>query len=198
MHHAILYFNPEYTGPISYLHFLFDTSHVKQEQLPYLGLLANLLTYVSTKHYTYNALENEINKQTGGLNCSVNAYAHYEDTCSYKPYFKISCKVLNEKLPVLPDLLKEITLNSIFSEKDKIKEIIGMMKYEIERSFTSSPEYRATRRLYTYFSDAALYEDHVSGMVYYVFLKEQYENFDSCCEKLMDTLTQLYHSIMQR
>lgn len=195
---AILYFNPEYTGPISYLHFLFDTSHVKQEQLPYLGLLANLLTYVSTKRYTYNALENEINKQTGGLNCSVNAYAHYEDTCSYKPYFKISCKVLNEKLPVLPDLLKEITLNSIFSEKDKIKEIIGMMKYEIERSFTSSPEYRATRRLYTYFSDAALYEDHVSGMVYYVFLKEQYENFDSCCEKLMDTLTQLYHSIMQR
>lgn len=195
---ACLYFNPEHAGSISYLHFLFDTSSVSQEELPYLGLLANLLTYVSTEHYTYNGLENEINKQTGGLNCSVNAYANYEDTCSYKPFFKISCKVLNAKLHILPGLLEEITLKSFFTEKDKIKEIIGMMKYEIERSFTSSPEYRATRRLYTYFSDAALYEDHVSGMIYYEFLKHHYENFEVSFEQLSDQLTALYHRIMQK
>ena len=192
------YFNPECTGAITYLHFLFDTAHVKQAELPYLGLLANLLTYIGTKHYTSYALENEINKQTGGLNCSVNAYAHYENTCLYKPYFKISCKILNEKLPILIDLMKEITLNTCFDEKDKIKEMIGIMKYEMERSFTNAPEYRATRRLYTYFSDAALYEDQVSGMAYYAFLKTQYENFDTCYETLIEVLEQLYACIMQK
>ena len=192
------YFHTETTGCISYLHFLFDTAHVKQEHLPYLGLLANLLSYIGTKHYTPYTLENEINKQTGGLNCSVNAYAHYEDTCVYQPYLKISCKILNEKIPNLIDLMKEIVLKTCFDEKDKIKEIIGMMKYEIERSFTSAPEYRATRRLYTYFSDAALYEDYVSGIAYYHFLKQQYENFDRGYKELTEKLEQLYLDIMQK
>lgn len=195
---ATLYFNPEPTGQISYLHFLFDTSSVRQEDLPYLGLLANLLTYVSTKNYTYDALENEINKLTGGLNCSVNAYANSEDTSIYKPSFKISCKVLAEKLSTIPALLEEITLNSIFNEKEKIKEIIGIIKYEIERSFTGTPEYRATRRLYTYFSESALYEDQVSGMGYYDFLKEQYEHFEEHFEELARKVTKLYDQIMQQ
>ena len=193
-----IYFNPERAGDIAYLHFLFDASSVVQEDLPYLGLLANLLTYLSTEHYTYSALENEINKQTGGLNCSINAYANSEDTSVYKPFFKISCKVLLEKVDKLPALLHEITLCGLFNEKEKIKEIIGIVKYEIERSFTGSPEYRAARRVYTYFSDSALYEDQVSGIHYYDFLKEQYEHFEENFEVLSHKIMKLYRMIMQK
>ena len=193
-----IHFNSERAGDIAYLHFLFDASSIAQEDLPYLGLLANLLTYVGTKHYTYSALENQINKQTGGLNCSINAYANSEDTSDYKPFFKISCKVLLEKMIELPALLHEITLCGLFNEKEKIKEIIGMVKYEIERSFTGSPEYRAARRLYTYFSDSALYEDHVAGMHYYEFLKVQYEHFEANFEVLSHKIMKIYGQLMQK
>ena len=190
------------TQDIAYIHVLFDVASVSQKDLNYLGLLSNLLTYVGTTHYSYHALENAINKETGGLNCSVQAYAECNNTHAFKPYLKISLKVLMSQLESLPHLLEEITCHTQFNDEMKVHELIDLILYEMERSFKSTPEYRATRTLYTYGSQAAIYEDYVSGMIYYDFLKalkvELIEDRKKGFKRLVENLERLYKQIIQR
>lgn len=194
--------HPLNTQEIAYIHLLFDTSHIAKEDLTYLGLLSNLLTYIGTKNYTYDALENIINQQTGGLNCNLQAYAHCENTHKFSPYLKISLKVLLDKLEDLPHLLEEITCNTIFKDAAKINELIELMLYEIDRSFKSTPEYRTTRAVYSYCSGAAIYEDYVSGMIYYEFLKELKKDLqgkdNQAFDNLVKKLNKIYKEVMQK
>ncbi|MEG0013424.1 MAG: insulinase family protein [Cellulosilyticaceae bacterium] len=191
-------FNPQDTHGIIYTHLLFDASSISQEDISYLGLLANTLTYLSTQNYHYSALENEINKQTGGLNCTINAYTDSNDTDSYQPMFKITSKSFTHKLSNLIDLLYEVTTQGLFNEKEKLKEILDYIKYELERSFVSSPEYRVSKRLYSYFSASAVYEDHVAGIAYYRFLSDLIEHFDRDFEKIITKLKAIYTQLIQK
>lgn len=191
-------FHPQETNGIIYTHLLFDAQGIKQEDIPYLGILANSLTYLSTQNYHYSALENEINKHTGGLNCSINAYTDCNDIDSYRPMFKISSKAFTYKLSHLTTLLYEVTTQGLFTEKEKLKELLDYIKYEIERSFVSSPEYRAIKRLYSYFCTSANYEDYVSGIAYYRFLSDLLDNFDRNFDKISNKLTSIYSQLIQR
>ncbi|MHC1747650.1 MAG: insulinase family protein [Cellulosilyticaceae bacterium] len=193
---AKLVYSHAMTQEIIYMHLVFDTKNVKQEDISYLGLLSNLLTYVSTKNETYDVLENKINCLTGGLNCSMNAYASCEDTNQYNPLFRISLKYLADNTDKVIPLLTSICKDTIFDEYDKIKEIIGYIHYEMERSFKGAPEYRAMRRIYTYFSEAAVYEDLTSGMAYYQFIHELYHNFDKHFEEVSSRLKVVYKQVM--
>ncbi|MGL4345325.1 MAG: insulinase family protein [Cellulosilyticaceae bacterium] len=186
------------TQGIGYVHLLFDASVVAEEDIPYIGILANVLTYVGTTQYSYQGLENAINRQTGGINCSINAYGDSLDTDVYQSLFKISGKVLSTDVHKLLDLLEEIMTKTQFDDRDKLQEIISYVQYEMERSFTGAPEYRAVRRLYTYFSKAAVYEDLVSGLVYYDLISKLTREFDQHVEQLIAKLQDIYHKIMSR
>ena len=59
------------TNGIGYVDLMFKTDSIAPEQIPYLGLLKSVLGYVDTKDYTYGELFNEINANTGGINCGV-------------------------------------------------------------------------------------------------------------------------------
>ena len=188
----------EETHHISYYHLLFDAEAIDAVDWPYLGLLSTLLTYVSTEETHYTVLENKINSLTGGLNCAVNAYAKTGDTQDYRPMFKISAKMLDEKSEAVIALLNEILIKSRFDEKDKIEEILQATLYEIERSFTGAPEYRATKYLYTGFSRAAQFEDAVSGMQYFAFIKGICEEGLKDFESLRQNLERVYQQLITK
>lgn len=189
------YFHEEETKGIAYIHMLFDTRVVKEEDLPYLGILGHLLTYVGTKQMDYQTLENTINRVTGGMNCSLQAYNHLEME-TYKPYFKMTSKVLIEEVKDWKNLMQTILTESIFTEKDKIKEILGNVHYELTRSFEGAPEYRATRRVFAFFAPAGQYEDVVSGIRFYDFMKDLMKNFDKRYDEIMIKVMTIYKQII--
>ncbi|WP_054743666.1 insulinase family protein [Cellulosilyticum ruminicola] len=189
------HFHEEETKGIAYIHLLFDTQSVKEEDLPYLGILGHLLSYIGTQDMNYQALENKINRLTGGLNCSLQAYTHLEQA-NYRPYFKITSKVLIEEIVEWKKLMTAILKETIFIEKDKIKEILGNVHYEIARSFEGAPEYRATRRVFAFFAPAGQYEDVVSGIRFYEFMKGFMKEFDTQYEMIMHKVNAVYKQIM--
>lgn len=191
-------FNPDVTKDIVYSHLLFDTKAVSEEDIPYIGLLSQLITYVGTEHYTYLELDHAINTHIGGLSCAVNAYADTENGHCYRPLLKITAKLLVEKMPEYSALMKEILHTTKFTERSKIKEILGSIQYEMEKSFSSSPEYIASKRIYAYISYAGAYEDLVSGMAYYDFLKHLYDNFEEEFDNLSDKLNRVYTQIVDK
>lgn len=195
---ANVLFNPENTDDISYIHILFDTSAVAQEDIPYLGILSHMLTYLSTKHYTYTEIENEINKNTGGLNCSINVYGDINDPDRYKPIFKISSKIFIDKMPRYIGLIKEIISESYFHEKEKIRELLDYIHYELRRSFILAPEYQSAKRVSAYISQIGMYEEMASGMNYYKMISDLLSDYDNQFEMLSNKLCQIYKDIINR
>lgn len=191
-------FNPEITDDIVYVHILFDTSSVAKEDIPYLSLLSHMLSYLSTKHYTYAALENEINKITGGLNCSTNVYGDVQDADRYKAIFKISSKFFAYQMPRFIHLIQEIIHGTCFYEKEKIKELLNYIHYELKRSFVLAPEYQSVKRIGAYLSQAGLYEEKISGISYYQHISTLLNDYDCSFNMLSNKLCQVYKDIINR
>ena len=68
------------TNGIGYVDLMFKTDSIAPEQIPYLGLLKSVLGYVDTENYTYGELFNEINANTGGINCGVEVFDRADST----------------------------------------------------------------------------------------------------------------------
>ena len=50
---------------------MFDLSGVREDLLPYVGILQSVLGIIDTEHYSYGELFNEINRCTGGIGTSL-------------------------------------------------------------------------------------------------------------------------------
>ena len=62
------------TNGIVYVTVLFDLTGIAQEDLPYLGILRNVLGEVDTEHYTYRELATEIGRRTGGVTPGISLF----------------------------------------------------------------------------------------------------------------------------
>lgn len=187
----------EETKDIAYIHFLWDAKVISKDNIKDLGLLAHIFTYVGTKTRSYSAVENAINTYTGGVNSAIHAY-QIDDQVSISPVFKVSCKVLCHQMEIFIDIMEDILLYTQFQEKEKLKELIGHIVYELERSFTGAPEYRATQRIYSYLSAQGVYEDEVSGVNFYYYVKEIYEHFEEQYEELIVRLEKVLSQLIQK
>ena len=81
---------------------MFDIKHIRQEDLPYVGLLKAVLGYVDTEHYGYADLSNEINLQTGGISNNILVTADVEHIEEYSLKFEIRTKFLDDKTGAAP------------------------------------------------------------------------------------------------
>ena len=187
-------FHEEDTKDIIYFHFLWDAKGMQHAKRQDIGLLAHIFSYIGTTCHSYSEIENTINRLSGGFHTALHAYTSHQEG-KLMPIFKISCKVLHDHLKDFMLLMSELLTQTIFSEKEKLKELIGHIVYEMERSFTGAPEYRATQRLYTYLCEQAVYEDQVSGMAFYDYIKEIYAHYDTEYEALQKRLLEAMHEL---
>lgn len=192
-----LLFHEEDTKQIVYLNFLWDINGIAIESYHDIGLLAHVFSYIGTKHHTYSEIENSISTLSGGFHAAVHTYTAYKDGRSL-PTFKVSCKLIQHHLESFMQLMTELCTETQFVEKEKLKELIGHIVYEMERSFTGAPEYRATQRVYTYLCEQAVYEDQVAGMSFYQYIKEIYTRYDEVYESLKTRLTETMEKVLVR
>ncbi|HCR39693.1 MAG TPA: peptidase M16, partial [Lachnospiraceae bacterium] len=107
LHHKV------YTNGIAYLRIFFDLRDIPQELLPYTSLLSMVLGYMDTQNYSYLALSNEINIQTGGILANVKSFSRKGSTDKYYPVFELSTKVLYNKLPEAFKLMEEMLYRTV-------------------------------------------------------------------------------------
>src|SRR5699024_1595107 len=96
------------TNGIGYLDLMFDLNGLAPEMVPYLGLLKSVLGYVDTAGYTYGELSNEINAETGGIQCGVEVFEKADSIEDYRAFFSLRGKVMYPKIDVLFKMAREI------------------------------------------------------------------------------------------
>ncbi len=185
------------TRGIGYVRYFFDTTMIHQDQLPYLSLLISLLGKVSTTHYSYSELSNEILFHTGGIRFSMDTFQSV-DSEEFHPKLTVYTKALNPKINEANRLISEIMSRTKFDERERIREILQELKSRMEMAIMHSGNQVASRRLISYLSSLGMYHEKIGGLEYYRFICQLEKDFDHQFERLKVTLKNISVSIFNK
>ena len=185
------------TNGIGYVDMMFKTDSIAPEQIPYLGLLKSVLGYVDTKDYTYGELFNEINANTGGINCGVEVFDRADSTEEFQAMFSVRGKALYSKMEFLFHMIQEILNTSKLEDTKRLYEIIASVKSRAQVSLTGAGHSTAVLRATAYSSPMAAFQDEMAGIGYYQFIEKLEKDFDQRKDEIVEELRRLMKEIFR-
>ncbi len=184
------------TNGIAYISLYFALNNDPQ-LLPYVSLFTDLIGSVDTENYSYLDLTNESGKYSGGIWTSVSAYNMPGDKESFVAYICLKLKSLTANIGKCLELGYEMLLSSLFTDKKRLKDVIGEIFASKQSKLIQSGHNTAIDRAYSYFSERSAFEQMVGGIEYYGFIKELYENFDEKADSLIEKLLYVRDSVLR-
>ncbi|MGN0205244.1 MAG: insulinase family protein, partial [Coprococcus sp.] len=185
------------TNEIGYVNMLFDLGHVKEEDVPYLGILTEAFGNMNTDHYSYQELTDEVNLHTGGLRSTVSVYG-VEDKDTYRPVFEMGGKALYNKMPKMFKLLEEILLHTHFEDEKRLKEILNQLKSRLEMNFLSNGHTVAVNRATSYFSQGTWFKELTEGIAFYQFICDTLKDYETKKTEVIGKLQSLCSKIFRK
>lgn len=180
------------TSGIIYLDLVFNMDHIAFEDLPYLSLIAHLLGDVDSKKHDYEEYAKLEAIYTGGIVASCTTVEKYESR-NFNTIFKLSSKFLgSEHLKEGLDLVFEQLGDSDFSDIKRIRELININLAMLESQIIPAGSSFAMNRASSRSNMAMAFDEEMSGLSFYMFLKEKAKNFD---EKDLEKLKSIYSKI---
>ena len=186
------------TNGIAYLDLLFDLDYVKKEDLPYVGILKNVLGMVDTAHYTYGDLYSEVNRRTGGIGMGLQVFPDGKNPDRTRRMFVISAKALYAEKDFVFEMIDEIVHTSKIQDEKRLREILAEQKSRTQMRITSAGHSATVMRAMAYFSEVSAFGDLTGGIAYYKLLEDLEENFDEKKECLIGKLTELMKVIFRK
>ena len=166
-----------YTNGIGYLKLSFDIGAVDEEDIPYVGLLGNVIGYIDTDNYTYEALSNETDIHTGGIAPNFTTYETIDDH-KVTARFSMECKALVSEYDTAFGLIKEMMFSSHYGDYKRLREILAEVKSRMQNKMISSGHSMAVGECNSQFIETSRYADLTSGIAYYRFIADLYDNFE--------------------
>lgn len=185
-----------FTNGIAYVDLLFDTKQVPDELVSYMGILKSVLGLVSTEHYTYSELFNEINANTGGIHCGLQVFQKPAENKDCTRMFGIRMKCLYPKLDFAFEMVKEILTTSKLDDEKRLREILSSLKSRLQQAIPGAGHSSAVMRASSYFSTASYFQEQIAGITFYQLVEDLEKNFtqrkaDLIC-KLKTLLTYIF------
>lgn len=190
--------HPIFTNKINYVTLAFDTKHIKEEYIPYLGLLGDCLGEVNTEKRTYIQLITEIFKKTGGITFGNGVYIDVDNIENYHTKFIVKGKVIAENIGDLLTLIKEIMTDSNFDDKNRVKQIIQEIKSKLQMKIIDAGHRVAMDNIYSKFSYGNRYRDMVSGRLYYEFICNLERDFEKEGDSITENIKEVYRKIFNK
>ncbi len=186
------------TNGVVYLKNMFDVRAVAKEDVGYIGLLASTLSLVDTDKHSYGDLNDEINIHTGGLGVDVGVYKRKKEKDSFFPYIYTAVKTMVSETDTAIGFVKEILLSSKFNDEKRLKELLFILRSDLESSYTENGTAVAKARVASYFSPASAFSEAVEGIDFYEFVKNLTDNFDDLKDTIIDKLQNVADTVFTR
>lgn len=184
-----------YTNGIGYMNLSFDIANVKDEDLSYVGLLGEVIGYISTDKHSFDELSNEIDKHTGGISPDFGTYQKINDFDDVNARFSIRCKALSDEYKTAFELIKEMMFESKYDDGKRLKEILAEVKLRLQSRMVSNGHSTAVNECCAQFSPITRYSVLTSGVPYYNFIAELYDNFEEHKEEITAGLERMTEQI---
>jgi len=177
-----------FTNNILYSNLYFDLRVLPQELIPYSELLSSLLGKLNTENYSYGDLDNALNIHTGGFNTYNTTFLEEHNDAKLMPKFAVYGKATAEKADKLFELTNEVLLKSIFSDKDRLKELITRRQSRVDSDIKNNGMGYALTRLRSYYSNSGMFSELTGGIEYYRFITDISDNFDTKSDEIIANL----------
>ncbi len=189
-------FHHEYfTNGIHYIKIYFDIKPLLADYAPYISLLSYILGYVDTDLHDKLSFSNEVLQNAGDIAFEPVLYQSRVERKQYRAYFAFSTKAFTDKTQKVFELLYEALACSHLDDEKRLREIIGEQMSALMMRLISAGHSTAVSRAQAYGSESSRYDEELSGISFYRFLKEIYENFDAQKENLIQVLRELMGKI---
>lgn len=180
-----------FTNGIHYISLLFDIKPLLSDYAPYISLLMSVLGSVDTDLHSKLEYSNEILQNAGGMSFDTRILKNRKQNGVYRAYATFGTKVFTNKSEKILDLFYEAVSCSHLEDEKRLREIISEQASSLQMSLISAGHTTAVSRGLAYLSEASAYDEALSGISYYRFLKKLEDEFDEQKDNLIQILKYL-------
>ena len=178
------------THQLAYVLTYFDLSHLAFAELPYVTILTRLMQQLATEDMSAGELDSYIGANLGFLSFTTEV-ATQPNWKLARPRLLVSAGALSEKMDELARIPREVWSQTVFEDTDRMRDVLTQMRIGMEQSFLMNGHSAAMTRALSYVSPAAVLTQQLSGVDFYLFLRELLEHFDERKDELCRTLRDL-------
>lgn len=188
-------FHDIFTNGVSYIRLIFPVTNLEEKELFTLGVLKSVWGLMNTARHSYGDFFHEIYMNTGGIAPVINTYESAKEDGKLRLHVECKAKALYGQADRAFDLMEEMLLETDFSDKKRLLEILEETKSKLEANFQGAGHAAAQLRAASYFSKASYIVEHLSGIAFYKQLDELIRNYDSMADELIGGLQRLVEKI---
>ncbi len=152
---------------IAYVTVGFDIGFIPEDQLGILAFMSRVLMKMSTQKRHYSALNDEINILTGGIQVGLHVYDHKESARYYVPKLEVKGKSFVGHLDDLYRLIREILLETDFSDASRMRDLLNESKSRMQMSLKSAGHNTAIARGQGSISRVGSFKERIRGLYFY-------------------------------
>ena len=110
-----------------------------------------------------------------------------------RPYLLVSAGALSEKIDALASLPREVWSSTLLldADADRVRDVLTQIRIGLEQGFINNGHSAALGRAMSYSSPSAVVREQLSGVDFYLFLRDLLEHFDERLEDLRTKLAEL-------
>lgn len=184
------------TNRLAYAMQYFDLSCVAFEDLPYVTLLCRLLKQLPTREHSAEELDNLLAGKLGFLSFTTEVMTQ-PDVDGVGPYLLVSAGALSEKIDALASLPREVWSSTLLADADadRVRDVLTQIRIGLEQGFINNGHSAALGRAMSYSSPSAVVREQLSGVDFYLFLRDLLDHFDERLDGLHAKLAKLAERI---
>lgn len=184
------------TNKLAYYNLYFNVSAISDSELPYYRLFTTLLKELGTSKYTSEQLSQEIAIKVGQISISNQVYAPDIDKAVHK--IKVGVRTKESSIKESVSLVNHIMTETIFDDKNKIKETLGRLSSSVKQFLENSGHVAGMMRVNSHSSISGHITEQLEGISFYRFLTNLEENFDGQYENIVEQMENIAHKIFSR
>lgn len=180
------------TNRLAYAMQYFDLSRVAFEDLPYVTLLCRLLKQLPTSEHSAEELDNLLAGKLGFLSFTTEVMTQ-PDVDGVRPYLLVSAGALSEKIDALASLPREVWSSTLLADADadRVRDVLTQIRIGLEQGFINNGHSAALGRAMSYSSPSAVVREQLSGVDFYLFLRDLLDHSDERVDGLRTKLAEL-------
>ncbi len=115
------------------------------------------------------------------------------DVDGVRPYLLVSAGALSEKIDALASLPREVWSSTLLldADADRVRDVLTQIRIGLEQGFINNGHSAALGRAMSYSSPSAVVREQLSGVDFYLFLRDLLDHFDERLDDLRAKLAEL-------